>query len=300
MEVIQQTVSTGGLYSVTVTGDNGCTATNTTNVESNTAAPVATLTNNGPIADNNQTVTLTASGGTGYSFSPGATQQGGGNTATTTTAGPYSVTVTGTNGCTAVASTTVAGTQNPATVCRGGTVVIKVVASGNPVKYEWYKNTLSSVRLTEIPNQQRGTATASLTLANQQTNANFFVRVTDANGSAIVYGPIKMTVNMGCITPLGRLAAEEMELSITVLGNPILGEQLRATVSGAAGKALNLQLLDLTGKPVRQQGWQHAESEQSVEWNLGGQASGVYLLQAVTPADGTSSAQRRSLKVIKP
>jgi len=265
-----------------------------------TCAPLsASLTNSGPVSDTNPTVTLTATGGTTYAFSSGATPSGNGR-ATVTTPGVYSVTATGSNGCTGVASTTVAGAQNPATVCRGGTVVIKVVASGNPVKYEWYKNTLSSVRLTEIPNQQRGTATSSLTLTNQQANANFYVRVTDVNGSAIVYGPFKVTVNMGCITPLGRLAAEETELKITVLGNPIIGEQLRATVSGAAGKALNLQLLDLSGKPVKTQNWQQADANQPVEWNLSAQASGVYLLQAVMDADGSTPAQRHSVKVIKP
>ncbi len=85
-----------------------------------------------------------------------------------------------------------------------------------------------------------------------------------------------------------------MELKISLLGNPVQGEQLRAIISGAAGKALNVQLLDLQGRSVRQQSWQQTEGDQSVEWNLGGQSSGTYLLQAITPD------QRQSLKVIKP
>ena len=179
-------------------------------------------------------------------------------------------------------------------------MVLKVTATGNPVKYEWYKNTLNSARLADITNLQRGTATSSLTLINQQVTANYYVRVTDKNGSAVVYGPFKVTVNMGCITSLGRLAAEEVELKITLLGNPVIGEQLRATVSCAASKALNVQLLDLSGKLVRTQSWQQARSEQLIEWNLGDQSSGVYLLQATTPTDGTTPALRHSLKVIKP
>jgi hypothetical protein len=78
-----------------------------------------------------------------------------------------------------------------------------------------------------------------------------------------------------------------------VLGNPVQGEQLRATVRGAAGKALNVQLLDLSGRPIRVQQWQQAEGEHAVEWNMSGQASGVYLLQATTPE------QRQSVKVVK-
>jgi hypothetical protein len=85
-----------------------------------------------------------------------------------------------------------------------------------------------------------------------------------------------------------------VELKISLLGNPVQGEQLRAIISGAAGKALNVQLLDLQGRSVRQQSWQQTEGDQSVEWNLGGQSSGTYLLQAITPD------QRQSLKVIKP
>ena len=78
------------------------------------------------------------------------------------------------------------------------------------------------------------------------------------------------------------------------LGNPIQGEPLRATIQSAAGKVLTLQLLDLSGKPIKAQSWQQAEFKQVVEWNLSGQASGVYLLQA------TTDEQRHSVKVIKP
>ncbi len=119
------------------------------------------------------------------------------------------------------------------------------------------------------------------------------MRVTDANGTAEIYGPFRFTVNSGC-NIYARQGAEEVELKISLLGNPILGEQLRATVSGATGKVLNVQLLDLSSKPIRSQQWQQAETAQSVEWNLSGQASGVYLLQATTPD------QRQSVKVIKP
>jgi hypothetical protein len=289
------TVSLGGTYTVTGTNTtNGCSATATTQVTSNTTAPNATLTNNGPLMVNQPTVTLTAGGGTTYQFSAGATQQGGpsGSTATVTTPGTYQVTVTSSsNGCSAIASTVVTG-GNSASACRNGSGVITVVASGTPVKYEWYRNNINSARLTENPAQVRGTSTASLTLVNQQVTADYYVRVTDANGSAVVYGPFRFTVNLGC-NIYARQGAEEVELKISLLGNPVQGEQLRATISGAAGKVLNVQLLDLQGRSVRQQAWQQAETNQSVEWNLSGQASGVYLLQATTPE------QQQSVKVVK-
>ncbi len=107
--------------------------------------------------------------------------------------------------------------------CRNGTGVITVVASGTPVKYEWYRNSINSARLTENPAQVRGTSTNSLTLVNQQVTADYYVRVTDANGTAVVYGPFKFTVNLGC-NVYARQGAEEVELRISLLSNPIQGE----------------------------------------------------------------------------
>jgi hypothetical protein len=287
------TVMNEGPYSVTVTGTNGCTAAQTSTVTSNTTAPNASLSNNGPLTASNPTVTLTAGGGNTYAFSSGASQQNGGNTATVSSPGNYQVTVTNSgNSCLAIASTLVTGAVSGSS-CRNGSGVISVVATGTPVKYEWYRNSINSARLTENPAQVRGTSTASLTLVNQQVTADYYVRVTDANGSAVVYGPFKMTVNLGC-NIYARVGAEEVELKISVLGNPIQSEQLRATIIGAEGKVLNVQLLDLSGKSLYSQQWQQAEENQSVEWNLSGQTSGVYLLQAITPT------QHHSLKVIKP
>lgn len=103
----QATVSTSGVYSVTVTDANGCTATTTTTVNGSTTPPTPGLTNNGPLTCSINSVTLTASGGSSYAFSTGATPFGDGTQATVTTSGVYSVTVTDANGCTATTSTTV-------------------------------------------------------------------------------------------------------------------------------------------------------------------------------------------------
>ena len=117
------TVSSAGVYSVTVFGANGCSATAFTTVEGEVSVPVASLTNNGPITCSMPSVTLSASGGgSSYQFSSGATQVGSGNTATVSTAGVYSVTVVGANGCSATASVTVTGDTTPP--------VVELTASG--------------------------------------------------------------------------------------------------------------------------------------------------------------------------
>ncbi|GAB3494635.1 hypothetical protein GCM10027341_11020 [Spirosoma knui] len=296
------TVNGPGTYTVTVSGTNGCTATATTEVTGNTAPPSVTLTNSGPLSFTNTSVTLTATAGQGYSysFSQGAAQQGGSNKATLNTAGVYSVTVVRQdNGCTATASTTVLGGNNP-TVCRGGTAVINVAVEGDPVKYEWYKNTLTSPKLMETPQLFRGTATSSLTLINAQTNTqgNFYLKVTDRSGTVRVYGPYRLTVDASCRAR--EIVQLETPLQVELAPNPIQQDRLRAVVRGAEGRSLQVELVDLSGKSIRQQHWSQADAQHLLDWDMQGQASGLYLLQIVSEAGHGIPAQRQSVKVIKP
>ncbi|GAB3497226.1 hypothetical protein GCM10027341_17270 [Spirosoma knui] len=298
----QATVSNGGSYTVTVTGANGCSTMATTEVGISLAGPTVSLTNNGPVSFTNTSVTLTATEGAGYSynFSSNAAQQGSSNKASVTTAGVYSVTVTRQdNGCSTIASTTVTGGNNP-TVCRGGTAVINVIVEGDPVKYEWYKNSLTSPKIMETPQLFRGTATSSLTLINAQTNTqgNFFLKVTDRSGQVKVYGPYRLTVDASCRAR--EVAQLETPLHVELAPNPIQQDRLRAIVRGAEGRSLQVDLIDLSGKPIRQQRWTQAEPQQRFDWDMQGQASGLYLLQVVSEAGAGLPAQRQSVKVIKP
>ena len=94
-------------YYVSQVDGNGCESDRASVSVVVNAAPVVSLTNNGPLSTSKPSVLLTASGGTAYTFSTGAIQIAGGNTATVTTPGLYSVTATATNGCSAVGTTTV-------------------------------------------------------------------------------------------------------------------------------------------------------------------------------------------------
>ncbi len=102
--------ATSGVYTVTVTDASGCSATDTVMVNVN-PLPVAVISPNQMICQG-QSATLTASGGTSYSWSPT------GNSTSTITVNPtstttYSVTVTDANGCSAVTSSVVTVNPNP-------------------------------------------------------------------------------------------------------------------------------------------------------------------------------------------
>ena len=180
-------------------------------------------------------------------------------------------------------------------MCRSSSVVLSAMTTG--VRYEWYKNGQSApFKLTEIASIQKGTATSSLTLVSVQTTASYYVKVFQANGSFTFDGPYVVTVNYGCTTPGARIAAAEVveiPLTVTLMPNPVVDGRLRAVVSGAAGQALSVKLLDLRGQVVREQAWSEADAEQVVDWSIGQRASGLYLLQAQTPGRSTT------VKVIK-
>ncbi|WP_020602668.1 putative Ig domain-containing protein, partial [Spirosoma spitsbergense] len=109
----QATVSTAGMYSVTVLAGNGCSSVASVTVSQNNNAPsVSILANPSLTITQGQSATLTASvsGGTppfGYGWSTTEST----SAIVVSTPGPYSVTVTGANGCSATSSVTV--TVNP-------------------------------------------------------------------------------------------------------------------------------------------------------------------------------------------
>lgn len=108
-------VEQAGAYRLTVTS-GGCSNTASVTVTGAVNGPGATLTasNNGQLSCANPVVTLLASDGANYIFSgPGLTQAGTSPSATVSTAGLYSVTVTAATGCTATAQTTVTGNATP-------------------------------------------------------------------------------------------------------------------------------------------------------------------------------------------
>lgn len=138
------TTAMSGVYNVTVTNTNGCTATANRTVTVN-AIPVATAGSNSP-ACVGSTINLSASGGVSYQWSGpnlfNATTQNPIRTgAAVSMAGTYIVTVTAAGGCTASASTVVAVSAAPAasvsgssSLCAGNTLTLTASGGGS---YEW-------------------------------------------------------------------------------------------------------------------------------------------------------------------
>ncbi|MEP7267548.1 MAG: ice-binding family protein [Saprospiraceae bacterium] len=132
-------VNASGNYTVTATNAAGCTGISAGTAVTVNANPGATISAGGSttfcLGEN---VVLTASAGSAYLWSTGATSQ----SITAATSGNYSVTVTNASGCSAVSAATtvtvnslavpVITANGPTTFCPGGSVILtSSIASGN-------------------------------------------------------------------------------------------------------------------------------------------------------------------------
>ncbi len=118
------TVSNAGTYDVTVTAGVGCSNTSsaTVGLASAPAASISVIENSGATSNDGiicsgDSATLTASGGGTYLWSDGSTS----SSINITSAGTCSVTVTGTNGCMAIASQVITTTTPPTAELSGTT-----------------------------------------------------------------------------------------------------------------------------------------------------------------------------------
>ncbi len=207
------TVGTAGSYSVVVTGANGCTALGTTTVYPNTGAPTVGV-NSLTLTCTNPTGTLTAtpSGGTGpftYLWNTAATTQ----SINATTAGTFSVTVTGANNCTRIATTTVTSStvaptvsvNSPTLGCNPSSATVTATVSGGTTPYTY--------RWTGPASFTSGAASFSTTTAGTYsltvTGANGCLTTATSTVSSNLTAPTA-TINsltLSCSQPSGTLTA---------------------------------------------------------------------------------------------
>lgn len=168
-------VSTSGNYTVRVSNANGCSATSTATMVRVNALAMATITAGGPTSFClGGKVTLTASSGSSYLWSTGATTQ----SIEVSTSGNYTVRVTNSNGCSATSAATTVTVSNypvatitaggPTTITQTGNVVLSV-NTGTGLNYQWIKNGVAI-----------NAATASSYTAT--TGGSYTVKVSNAAG----------------------------------------------------------------------------------------------------------------------
>ncbi|MCF0205960.1 MAG: gliding motility-associated C-terminal domain-containing protein, partial [Bacteroidales bacterium] len=155
----EQHISNPGNYYVTVTGVNGCTSAASINITQNIVQPslsVYSQTGAWELNCNASTITVTAnSNGISYAWSGGMTPISVSNTFMN--AGPYTLTVTGDNGCTATSSFVITSnytvpsvsiTNNTGTNtidCNNPEISVTAVGSGET--YIWSDGNTSATRL---------------------------------------------------------------------------------------------------------------------------------------------------------
>ena len=170
-------VNSPGSYTVTATGANGCRGLSTPFTVTLQPSPVATISSPQTSVCAGQMTTLTASVGQSWLWSNGATTQ-----SIQVNAGVYTVTVTGTGGCTAASTPANIGTL-PApvvTVSPSGSVILlqgntMVLQASGGTTYLW----------------STGQTSAAITVAQA---GSYAVTITGANGCTAVSTPVTITL----------------------------------------------------------------------------------------------------------
>jgi len=173
-------VNSSGNYFVTVTNANGCSRTSAATVVTVNALPTSTISAGGSTTFcAGGSVTLTASAGSFYAWSNGATT----SSILANSIGNYTVTVTNASGCSSTSAATIITVNplptsiitagGPTTFCTGGSVTLTAIAGSS---YVWSNGaTTSSIRVT--------------------SSGNYTVTISNANGCLSIASPTTITVN---------------------------------------------------------------------------------------------------------
>ncbi|WP_461115797.1 beta strand repeat-containing protein, partial [Spirosoma jeollabukense] len=232
---VSATLTTSGVKTFTVVVSNGssCSSTATVNV-TGTDAPTAGLTNNGPLSCTLTTVTLTASGGSSYTFANGSgiVLAGSGATRSVTTGGIYSVSVANASGCVSTTTTTVTSTTatvtvaNPSTTTgsQGAAFSQPFTASGGTTPY------IFSLASGSLPAGLSLNANTGLVSGTPTASGSFpiTVRATDVNGCSGVSATYTLVVNSSVPTITGFTTVD----NTVCVGSPVT---FTATIGNVTG-----------------------------------------------------------------
>ncbi|GAB3984549.1 hypothetical protein GCM10028806_59690 [Spirosoma terrae] len=198
-------VMTAGTYSVTLTADNGCFASASIQVQQDTDIPSVSISpNSATLTCANPTVTLTANGNGTYLWSTGATSQ----TISVGSSGTYSVTLTGSNGCSNTASISVAADQStpPLSLTASSTVLscISPTASLTAIGTGTLRWSTGSTD-TQISVNSGGTYSVTLTAPSGCTTSTSITISQDIDLPTVSISPSSATLT--CTNPSVTLTA---------------------------------------------------------------------------------------------
>jgi hypothetical protein len=225
------TVNASGVFSVTVTDANGCSATSSAKSVTLDLPPTPTISNPDPITMcDGDSANFAASLGSAYLWSNGATTQA----ITVTTSGSYSVTVTDANGCSATsAPTVVAFNSRPspsitaASICVGGTGTASTPAVTGAT-YSW-----SITNGTILSGAGTNVITFTSSSGPVYLGVNLFVTVTNSNNCS---GTASMSLSV--IAP--------PDATITAPAAICSGAQGTASVAAVSGGTYNWSITNGT------------------------------------------------------
>ena len=250
-----------GTYAVTVTDNNGCTASanGTASQPTQLTASISSLTNVSCNGASDGSATVTANGGTTdytYLWSNNATTP----TVNGLAAGTYNVTITDANSCTATASTTITQpealtasiTASTNALCNGasdGSATVTANGGTTDYTYLWSNN-------------------ATTPAVSDLAAGNYSVTVTDANG---------------CTATVNAIITEPTELT----------SELSAGTISCNGSTTNITNTVEGGTEPYQYYWSNSSTEQ----NLSGVIAGTY---TVTVRDNNGCSVVESLEITQP
>ncbi|HLP18667.1 MAG TPA: T9SS type A sorting domain-containing protein [Chitinophagales bacterium] len=250
-----------GSYQVTVTDDNGCSATADFTIGT-VAGPTgtATATNAACNGGTDGDVDLTVSGGTSpftYSWDNSATSQN----LTDVAVGTYNVTITDDNGCTATATATVteptalalsAVTTDP-TSGSNGSINLTVAGGTSPYTFDWS----NSATTEDLSGVAAGTYT---------------VTVTDDNGCS--------TTAAYTLLPVGIATVGQVNM-FNVFPNPATNS-VQIQISLNKAEELKMELVNIAGQVVMTRNTGNFKDNTFV-LNLSEYAAGVYFIRLSGP-----------------
>jgi len=265
-----------GFYSVKVTDSNGCTGTSSFVSVNILPSPTAAISCSGKTSGQTfkmaagctfclgTSVTLNATGGGTYAWSTGSTDDS--TKFTPLSSGPYTVTVTASNGCTATATQVV--TVNPIPPTPTITQNVNVLASSSSTNNQWYLDGVPIVGATG----QFYTATAT---------GDYKVEVTNGSGCSTPSTTIHII-----ITGISELNGNN---DIRIYPNPNNG-MFSLSYYSEKNQSLKIELINTIGQVIYSKQLTVTSGANILSMQLESAASGVYFIRI--QSDNTSSQHK--------